>query len=83
MTATQKAMNCPNGVTTSGTIPKAGRTAACDPILLGQKIWLEGYGYRTCEDTGGDIKGDHIDVFFNTYDEALQTNVRDVHFAVI
>jgi 3D (Asp-Asp-Asp) domain-containing protein len=36
--------------------------------------WI--YGYATAEDCGGGIKGDKIDLFFDTYDECIQFGVR-------
>jgi len=56
-----------------GTIPGPG-TAAVDPdvIPLGTPIWIEGYGFGLAEDTGGRIKGKHIDLYVPTFDEAIQ-----------
>ncbi len=66
--------------TKSGTTPVAGRTVAVDPkkIPLGSKLLINGHIY-TAEDTGGAIKGNKIDIFYNTHQEAFnhgkQTNV--------
>ncbi len=37
-----------------------------DVIPLGTRIWVPGYGYGIAADTGGAIKGDHIDLCFDT-----------------
>ncbi len=41
---------------------------AVDPsvIPLGARLYVEGYGYATADDIGGAIKGDRIDVFFES-----------------
>ena len=59
--------------TSSGTIPAEGRTIAVDPkiIPMGSKVLLDGVMY-TAEDTGGAIKGNHIDVYFENHKAALQ-----------
>ena len=56
--------------TYTGTWPSRG-TIAVDPsrIPLGTKVWVEGYGWSTAEDTGGLIKGDIIDLFHDTEKE--------------
>ncbi|MEG1002497.1 MAG: 3D domain-containing protein [Clostridium sp.] len=43
-------------------------TIAVDPrvIPLGSLVYVEGYGYARAADTGGAIKGNIIDVFFNS-----------------
>lgn len=53
--------------TATGTNPKVG-TIAVDPrvIPLGSRVYVEGYGFATAEDTGGAIKGNIIDVFLET-----------------
>ena len=35
------------------------------------------YGIATAEDCGGGIKGNHVDLFFNTVEECFQFGVRD------
>lgn len=55
------------GMTASGTRAKVG-TVAVDPrvIPLGTKLYVEGYGFATAEDTGGAVKGNVIDLYFET-----------------
>ncbi|MDO4170701.1 MAG: 3D domain-containing protein [Lachnospiraceae bacterium] len=59
--------------TASGTKPKQGRTIAVDrkKIKLGTKIHINGTTY-TAEDTGGAIKGNRIDIYFNSHKKALK-----------
>ena len=58
--------------TATGTIPQQGRTIAVDPsvIPLGSKVVIGGNTY-IAEDTGGAIKGNRIDIFFDSHEEAL------------
>lgn len=61
-----------NGYTASGTIPQAGRTIAAPPEYeFGQEIEIGGITY-VVEDRGGAIKGNKIDIYFDTHAEALQ-----------
>lgn len=75
--------------TASGTIakrnPEGYSTIAVDPkvIPLGTKVYVEGYGYAIAEDTGGAIKGNKIDVFFNTYSEVMNWGVKNVKVYII
>ena len=45
--------------------PKAGI------LKMGQKVFVEGYGYGECNDVGSAIKGWKIDLCFDTYEEAI------------
>ncbi len=61
------------GQTASGV--QAGRgTIAADTRLypFGTIMYVEGYGYGRVEDRGGDIKGQHIDLFFRTHQQGLE-----------
>lgn len=63
--------------TASGTVPTAGRTIAVDTdqIPLGTEVVIDGHVY-TAEDTGGGIKWNHIDIFVNEHQEALNLGRR-------
>lgn len=61
-----------NGITSSGLKVEERRTLACPPHLpFGTKIYIEGVGERRCEDRGGAIKGNHIDIYMQTKTEAF------------
>ncbi len=53
------------GKTASGEMARPG-TVAVDPKLfpMGTKFYIPGYGWGIGRDTGGDIKGRHLDLFF-------------------
>ena len=50
------------------------QSVAVDPsvIPLGSHIWVEGVGYRTADDTGGAIRGHHIDIWESTTSACAQ-----------
>lgn len=61
------------GRTASGTMVATGRTIACPPqYKFGTKINIEGIGVRVCEDRGGAIQGNHLDVYVATQSEAMR-----------
>ncbi|MCF8565384.1 3D domain-containing protein [Alicyclobacillus tolerans] len=66
------------GITYSGTRAKVNRTVAVDPrvIPIGTPIYIEGLGWRLAEDTGGAVKGRHIDVLLNSEREAYRFGVK-------
>lgn len=70
--------------TASGTWPKYG-TIAVDPrvIPLGTKVYVEGYGYATAEDTGGAIKGNIIDVYLNSNSEVYHWGRKSVQVTIL
>ncbi len=73
-----------NGLTHTGLPAKKG-VIAVDPNLipLGTRVYVDGYGYATAADTGGAIKGNRIDVCYDTHGEALGWGVRQVKVYVL
>lgn len=62
-----------DGITATGTLAKQGRTIAVDPryIPYGTEVIIDGVTY-IAEDCGGAIKGNRIDLFFDSHSEALK-----------
>lgn len=72
-TEAERKMNCPNGITSDGTIPIPYKTMACDRANLGKTFWIEGVGDVKCTDTGGAIKGaGRFDLYVEDIQEAYQ-----------
>lgn len=71
------------GITATGTRATEGRTIAVDPavIALGSVVYFQGMdGLETgfiAEDTGGAIRGDRIDLYFDSHADALKWGVRE------
>lgn len=66
------------GVTTStGTVPTANHTIAVDPRVIpyGTKLMINGIIY-TAEDCGGGVRGNHIDIFYNTHGRARMQGIQ-------
>ena len=67
------------GRTAMGTKARVGEIAV-DPkvIPLGSRVYIEGVGARIAEDTGGNIKGNTIDIYMNTVAECRKWGARTV-----
>ena len=90
VTATAYTAYCPgcSGTTAYGIDLRANpnqKVIAVDPriIPLGTKVWVEGYGEAIAGDTGGAIKGNKIDVFIPSYDNAMAWGVKKVKLRVL
>ena len=72
------------GTTASGTKATAGRTVAMSSkYSFGTKVEIKGMGTYVVEDRGGAIKGNKIDVYFGSHQEALNFGRRTVYLRVI
>ena len=62
-----------NGITASGVKAVQGVTVATDKsIPFGTKIYIDGVGERIVQDRGGAIKGNKIDLYFDSHEKALE-----------
>ncbi|HEY8322691.1 MAG TPA: 3D domain-containing protein [Candidatus Baltobacteraceae bacterium] len=81
MVATAYTANCYgcSGITASGR-PAGHGIVAVDPrvIRLGTRLYIPGYGYAVAGDTGGAIRGNRIDLGFNSLTDALRFGRRAV-----
>lgn len=65
------------GATASGVMPVSNHTIAVDTgvISFGTEVIINGITY-VAEDTGGAIRGNRIDIYFDTHQEALNFGVQ-------
>lgn len=72
------------GVTATGVVPQRG-TVAVDPkvVPMGQRVYVEGYGYGVAADVGSAIQGQRIDVYFPDPKQATRWGVRRVKMYVL
>jgi 3D (Asp-Asp-Asp) domain-containing protein len=73
-----------DGITASGVKARANHTIAVDRsvIPLGTHILYNGTEY-VAEDTGGAIKGNRIDIYFDNHSDALNWGRRTIEIEVI
>ncbi|MFB1082147.1 LysM peptidoglycan-binding domain-containing protein [Jeotgalibacillus sp. JSM ZJ347] len=77
-----------SGVTATGIDLRANpnqKVIAVDPnvIPLGSRVWVEGYGEAIAGDTGGAIKGNKIDLFIPSQQDALNYGVQTVDVKIL
>lgn len=77
-----------SGITANGTDLRANpelKVIAVDPtvIPLGTRVFVEGYGEAIAADTGGAIKGNKIDVFIPTQEDALNWGRQTVQVTIL
>lgn len=70
--------------TSSGALATANYTVAVDRrvIPIGSKLLINGQEY-VAQDVGGGVKGNHIDIYFNTHAETRQHGVRNAEVYLI
>jgi 3D (Asp-Asp-Asp) domain-containing protein len=73
-----------DGITASGVKAKANHTIAVDRkvIPLGTTILINGKEY-VAEDTGSAIKGNKIDIYFDSHEEALKFGKQRIEIEVL
>lgn len=65
----------------TGQPPIVGVTVACPVAWRGEKVYIENYGVRWCEDTPRDdyINGKlHFDIYLGSRQEALNHGIREL-----
>lgn len=81
------ALNRPDGIvyTASGAEAVQGVTIAADWSIYppGTVLFVEGLGEMIVQDRGGAIKGQKIDVYFESHDDALQFGRQTVRFYIV
>lgn len=73
-----------DGITASGVKVMENRTLACPPQFpFGTKIQIDGMGAYFCEDRGGAIKSNHIDIYMETKTQAFAFGRRNLTAEVV
>ncbi len=70
-------------MTATGVLAEAGRTIAVDPSVIpyGTKVTINGNTY-IAEDCGGYIKGNRIDIYFDSHQETVEFGVQHLEGVV-
>lgn len=73
-----------DGVTSTGVTAQPNRTIAVDTDVIpyGSIIIIDGKEY-VAEDCGGSIKGNRIDIYFDTHKEALEFGIQHKNVSMI
>lgn len=81
------AKNRPNGIvyTASGEIAEEGVTIAADWEVLppGTEVEIDGIGTKIVHDKGSAIKGNRIDIYFESHQKALDFGVQEVQLRIL
>ena len=77
-----------SGITKTGVNIKDNpdeKVIAVDPkvIPLGSKVYVEGFGEATAADTGGAIKGNRIDIFIPSEEDAIDFGVKHLKVKIL
>ncbi len=66
-------------------LPLARGIVAVDPrvIPMGTRLYVEGYGNAIAADQGGAIKGNRIDLFFDSRQEAMSWGMKTVKVTIL
>jgi 3D (Asp-Asp-Asp) domain-containing protein len=73
-----------DGITASGKKVKENETIACPKsFAFGTKINIEGYGTYICQDRGGAIKGNKIDIYMETKAQAFAFGRRNLTAEIV
>ena len=71
-------------MTATGRHAVSGRTIAVDPsvIPLGSRVIINGHTY-VAEDTGGGVKGNHVDIFMDNHSSTYNWGARRVQVTIL
>ena len=72
------------GKTASGAKATEGRTIAADPSYpFGTVFYIDGLGERVVEDRGSAIIGNHIDLYFESHEDACAWGMQEVRVRIV
>jgi 3D (Asp-Asp-Asp) domain-containing protein len=72
------------GRTSTGAVATSGHTISVDPRVIpyGSRLMIGGVIY-TAEDCGSGVRGNHIDIFFNTHGETRAYGTRSMEVFLV
>lgn len=72
-----------DGITASGKKAVEGITIAADKRYpFGTQMYIDGFGWRTVQDRGGAVQGNHVDLYFDRHSDALEFGTRQMEVIV-
>ena len=72
------------GVTASGLMAQVGVVAVDTNVIpFHTRLYIEGYGFAVAGDRGGAIRGDKVDLFFDTREETIQFGRRHINVWIL
>lgn len=71
--------------TATGSIPHSKRTIAVDTNIIPMHsiVYIKGLGFYVAEDTGGHIKGKHVDIFVDNHRQAQKLGKKTVEIYIL
>lgn len=70
--------------TASGTRVRHGVIAVDTSVIpLGTRVFIPGYGEAVAEDIGGGVRGNHIDIAFDTHAEAISFGWQELQIFIL
>ena len=65
--------------------PNGLSTVAVDPNVIpyGTAMYIEGYGYAVAADCGSGVKGNMIDLYFNSYEESCDWGLQQSKVTIL
>ena len=72
------------GVTASGMMAQVGVVAVDTNVIpFHTRLYIEGYGFAVAGDRGGAIRGEKVDLFFDTREETIQFGRRNIRVWIL
>lgn len=71
--------------TSTGNVPHANRTIAVDSKIIPMHsiVYIKDLGFFVAEDTGGNIKGNRVDIFVASHEQALKLGKKKVDIYIL
>lgn len=77
---------CGDTITSTGVVPVEGTTIAVDPTIIpyGTRVYIPEFNkVFIAQDCGSAIKGNRIDIFMNSYSQAMEWGYKDITIYIL